>query len=226
MVIYFWIVETFKEEKSPHTSAQGWLIAFRDQGLMVYFLANILFTTYIAQIQSTLPLYFKNFVGNEGFSPTMISGLFTFHIVVAALLQLPVARWLNSFSRIKALQFSLLSWGIGFILIWMAGFLNFLPLLWAVVALFFLAIATISYTPSASSLVVEMSPVSLRGVYLSLNSQCWAIGYLIGPPLGGWALDQSTNFAHNFWLFCAISIGLGILILNHLHHLLKLKTSQ
>ncbi len=225
-VIYFFIVETFTSVISPHTSAQGWLIAFQDKRLMVYVLANILFTTYIAQIQSTLPLYFKNFVSNNGFSPTIISALFTYHIILATLLQLPIARWLNSFSRINALKFSLLSWGIGFIFVFMTGFLQFYPLVWAIIALGILAIATISYTPSASSLVVEIAPVSLRGIYIAINSQCWAIGYLIGPPLGGWALDQSGEFAHNFWLFCTLSIGIGIFILSYLQRLLNISTNN
>jgi MFS family permease len=219
VVIYFLISETLKTTNSPHSSSQGWLIAFQDKRLMIYVLANILFTTYIAQIQSTLPLYLKNFVSNNGFSPTIISAIFTYHIALAAIFQLPIARWLNSFTRTKALKFSLLSWGLGFIFVWMTGFLNFLPLLWAIIALGMLAIATISYTPSASSLVVDLAPPSLRSIYLAINSQCWAIGYLIGPPLGGWALDQSANFAHNFWLFCALSIGVGILILTYLEKL-------
>jgi MFS family permease len=223
-VIYFLIKETFNQEKGTHKSSEGWLIAFKDRRLMIYVLANILFTTYIAQIQSTLPLYLKNFVSNNGFSPTTISALFTYHIIIASLLQLPIARWLNSFTRIKALKFSLLCWGIGFIFVGLTGWLNFAPLIWAIIALGILAIATISYTPSASSLVVEIAPVSLRGIYLSINSQCWAIGYLIGPPLGGWALDQSTDFAHNFWLFCALTIGLGIAILTYLKNLLIIES--
>jgi MFS family permease len=85
-----------------------------------------------------------------------------------------------------------------------------------VAALGVLAIAMISYTPSASALVADLAPESLRGIYLSINSQCWAIGYLIGPPIGGWALDRSAEVARGFWLVAAISIGVGILILHYL----------
>ncbi len=221
IVIYFAIKETFKPEKHHHKSYQGWLIAFKDKRLMIYVMGNIFFTTYLAQIQSTMPLYFKNFVGENGFSPTMISAIFTWHIAFAAVCQLPISRWLNRFTRIKALTLSLLCWGVGFICVWISGFFNFIPLVWAIIALSILALAMVSYTPSASSLVVDLAPPSLRGIYLSINSQCWAIGYLIGPPLGGWALDQSVNFAHSFWLFCALSIVLGIIIFQYLNSLIK-----
>ncbi|PZU96582.1 MAG: hypothetical protein DCF32_21575, partial [Leptolyngbya sp.] len=58
----------------------------------------------------------------------------------------------------------------------------------------------VGYTPIGSALVAAIAPEPLRGVYLSVNSMCWAVGYLIGPPLGGWALDQGDSAAHGFWL--------------------------
>jgi MFS family permease len=68
---------------------------------------------------------------------------------------------------------------------------------------------------------VDLAPESLRGVYLAINSQCWAIGYLVGPPLGGWALDQGKMAADNFWLGLAASIGVAILILQIVDRMLK-----
>ncbi len=219
-LIYGLISETYQFGESSSKTIRGWSIAWRDRALMVYVTVNILFTTYLSQVQSTLPLYLKNFVpaagAGTGFSEQTISGLFSWHIVFAAICQLPVARWLNRFSRIQALSFSLLFWGVGFVLIWLTGIAATIPLIWAVAALGVLAIAMISYTPSASALVADLAPESLRGIYLSINSQCWAIGYLIGPPIGGWALDRSAEVARGFWLVAAISIGVGILILHYL----------
>ncbi|MGK7873412.1 MAG: MFS transporter [Xenococcaceae cyanobacterium] len=220
VLIYVAIAETYDFEEYQQKPHRGWAVALGDRRLIIYVLVNILFTTYLSQVHSTMPLYFKNFVsGGEtetGFSPTIISGIFTWHIVFAALCQLPIARFLNRFSRPRALILSLLFWGIGFALVWLTGVVNANALIWAILALGVLAIAMDSYTPSASALVVDLAPPSLRGVYLSINSQCWAIGYLIGPPLGGWALDQSPAFAHGFWLAAAASISLGILILQYL----------
>lgn len=220
VLIYLTIAETYHFEAHPPQSKwRGWLEALKDRRLTVYVLANILFTTYISQVQSTMPLYFKNFVATEGFSPTTISGLFSWHIVFAALCQLPVARFLNRFSRIKALMLSAVLWGLGFALIWLTGIVSANATIWAIVALGVLALATVAYTPAASSLVVALSPSSLRGVYLSINSQCWAIGYLIGPPLGGWALDRSPLFADSFWLAIAASVTIAIAILVYLDRL-------
>lgn len=218
VVIYLAIAETNNSPQSQ--SYQGWLVAFRDRALMVYLLVNILFTTYLSQVQSTLPLYLRNFVSTEGFDEKTISILFSWHIAFAAVCQLPIASWLNRFTRIQALTFSLLLWGGGFTLVWITGTLNNSPLIWSALALGIMSIAMVAYTPSASAIVADLAPESLRGVYLSLNSQCWAVGYFIGPILGGWALDRSATVAHSFWLLCAASIAIGILILKYLNTIL------
>jgi MFS family permease len=224
-IIYWAIAETGQfKVRSTESNNSGWLFALQDRSLMIYLVVNVLFTIYLSQIQSTMPLYLKNFVTTDngvGFSEKIISGLFSFHIAFSALCQLPVARLLNRVGRIQGLMFSLVLWGIGFSLMCLTGYLTSNTLIWAIVALGVMSLATISYHPSASSFVADLAPETLRGVYLSLNSQCWAVGYFIGPPLGGWALDHSPEFVRYFWLFCASSIVLGLIILNYLQRVYR-----
>ncbi|RMD67553.1 MAG: MFS transporter, partial [Cyanobacteria bacterium J149] len=87
---------------------------------------------------------------------------------------------------------------------------------WGILAVLLGAIALTTYNPAASAFVVDISPESLRGIYFAINSQCWAIGYLIGPPLGGWVLDQGEVYAHNFWLILASSVAIAIFTLQYL----------
>lgn len=220
-IVYWAIAETRQfSNHHPQVVRQGWGVALRDRSLMIFIWVNILFTTYLSQVHSTMPLYFANFTTQGEFTPAILSSLFTWHVVCAALLQLPIARWLNRFSRPRALILAIITWGIGFVIVWLTGVVQTHALIWATIALSLLAIATVAYTPSASALVVDLAPESLRGIYLSINSQCWAIGYLIGPPLGGWALDQSKAIANGFWLILSFSTGIGILILQILHQLI------
>jgi len=227
LVIYFAIQESyqFDEEAPAKNPFSGWGVALRDRAFLVFLAINILFTSYIAQIQSTLPLYFRNYVhtGGEamGFSPEIISALFTWHITFAAIMQLPMARFLNRFRRAQALTFSFSLWLIGFVLIWVTGITQQAPLMFAILTLGILSLGLNSYTPSASSLVADIAPASLRGVYLSLNSQCWAIGFFVGPPIGGWALDQSRVITDQFWLAVATTTLIGMLVLRYLNRLLE-----
>ena len=223
-VIYQAIAETLHPDQPHRNFFQGWAIALGDRILMIYVVVNILFTTYLSQVQSALPIYLSKFVPQpEGMGlPTgTISLLFSGHVALTALLQLPVARWLNRFQRLTALMISALLWGIGFVLLWVTGSAAQQNLLWAVVSLSVLAIATVAYLPSASALVVTLAPVSLRGVYLSINSLCWAVGYFIGPAIGGWAMDQAAWIAHQFWIASALSIVGAIAILYFLNQVMQ-----
>ena len=226
-VIYFAIAETYQfKPQLAENQQNGWSFALRDRALMVFVVVNILFTIYLSQVQSTMPLYLKNFVqlsdSTTGFSEKVISGLFTWHIALAAICQLPTAWILNRFSRIAGLSLSFVIWGIGFICVWVTGNVSDHTLIWAGLTLGVMSLGMVTYTPVASGLVAELAPESLCGVYFSINSQCWAIGYLIGPPLGGWALDH-PQFTNYFWLICAASILLGLGILQYLKRLIKIR---
>ncbi|NEQ23256.1 MAG: MFS transporter, partial [Microcoleus sp. SIO2G3] len=113
-----------------------------------------------------------------------------------------------------------LAFAVGFGLVWLSGATANGHLIWATLSLSVLAIATVAYTPIASAFVVSIAPDALRGVYLSVNSLCWAIGYLVGPALGGWAMDQPRQIADNFWLASAFSVIAIVLTLRQLDRLL------
>ncbi|WP_283765188.1 MFS transporter [Roseofilum capinflatum] len=213
-LIYAAIEETRPQNSKPRSQkGSNWGVALGDRQLQKFVVVNLLFTIYISQLQSTLPLYFSNFLASGGFSPAIISGLFTGQIAFLALCQLPIARQLNRWSRPQGLMISLSVWSPSFLLIWITGGVSQGALFWAMSALAGVAIATALYTPSASALVVDLAPEDLRGTYLAINAQCWAIGYLIGPPLGGWVLDQSRIIIDGFWLAIAFSTLVGIWIL-------------
>jgi MFS family permease len=216
LVVLVAIREVYRS-RGQHQGIQGWGIALRDRHLLTFCVVNVLFTTYFVQVNSTMPPYFTNFVSvpatGKGFSTLTLSAILTWHLVACVLTQLPVARTLNRITHPQALMLSATLWGVGFGLIWLTGVTRLGPLLWAVVALGVLALGTVTYMPSASSLVVDLAPESLRGIYLGVNSQCWAIGYFIGPPLGGWAMDQVPWIAHTFWLGMAATVIGAIAIL-------------
>lgn len=226
-VVYFAIKETYRplDTKGAASLKSSWITALSDRRLLVYVVINVIFTTYVSQLQSTLPLYLKNFVslGTSGtrFSEANISAVFGWHLALAIITQLPVARGLRRFSHSQALSFSALMWALGFVLVWVTGVATNYQLLWAILALGVFAIAIVSFTPFASALVTDLAPPSQLGVYFSMSSLCWAIGYFIGPPLGGWALDRTPMFANNFWLGLALSVSILILVLYYLEQLLS-----
>lgn len=189
-----------------------------DRALQVFLGANILFTTYLSQIQSTLPLYLSqgqdSTTGTPWFSAAVISRLFAWHVVLTAVLQLPVARGLKTWGHVGSLRLSAGLWALAFVGVGLLGramaqttelaAIGVVPLAFGLLAL--LAMAVVSYLPAAAALVVNLAPPAQRGTYLALSSQCWAVGYFLGPPLGGYALDQGVAIAQGFWWGLAGSV--------------------
>lgn len=214
-LIYVLIAETRPPTDDHAPFFQGWGQALRDRSLMIFAVVNILLTGYLAQVQSTLPLYLNRFTAGAeggGMAEATLSLLFTGHVALATVCQLPMARFLRRWRSPQGLMASALFWGVGFCLVWLAG-IGAQPVLWAALALAVMALGMVAYTPIGSALVAALAPDALRGVYLSVNSMCWAVGYLVGPPLGGWALDQGAQVAHGYWIMLTLSVlpALGIL---------------
>ncbi len=123
-IVYFAIAETNKFTES-HKAVKGWRTALRDRRLLIYVAANVLFTIYLVQIFSTMPLYFNHFGpvegADKGFSRMTISILFGWHLAITVLSQIPIARFLNRFTHPQGLMISAVLWVVGFVLVWATG---------------------------------------------------------------------------------------------------------
>lgn len=227
IIVYGAITETYQPQLDEYPKQQhftSWMTALRDRRLLIYVAVNIIFTTYLSQINSTLPIYFKNFVNvggdTPGFAATTISTLFSGYLALAIICQFPIAAALKNYSHTLALTISAILWAIGFSLIWVTTITPSHHLLWVTLALAVFALAMTSYTPFAASLVTDLAPESQRGVYFSINSLCWALGNFMGSLLGGWALDQSRMIVNNYWLCFALSLFITVGILQYLNRIL------
>ncbi len=202
--------ETRHEEDCAIDGLTGWKIAATDMRLITYLLVNTLFITYIALVNSTLPLYLINY---QQLPESTVSHLFTFgYVGLGALLQIPAVRLIAGFSYLKSLMISIVVWGWGFVMVasWHPIDGSLIPALGAF-AIF--AIATVIYKPTSATWIAELAPPNLRGAYTAIAYQCWAIGYFIGPIFGGWALDQPMVVIDRFWLVVGLSAGLGLVVL-------------
>ena len=197
---------------------KGLLQALQDKALLVFMVANSFFTTYFAMMTSTVPLYFTNFVSGmdaiAGVSVGSAANLFTwFYVGVGAVAQIPIANLLSPVRRVFVLMGSMVLWGVGFTLLGLTGRLDNSQLGGAIAALCLLSVASVAYKPFFISMVSDLAPPTLRGSYIAVSSQCWTVGYFVGPFLGGWAMDQIPLIAHRFWLAVALSTVVCIALL-------------
>ncbi|MBE9110210.1 MFS transporter [Nodosilinea sp. LEGE 07298] len=221
-------------EYQPRSQSEGagggLLSALKNKALLVFMAANTFFTTYVALITSTIPLYFTNFLAGSdpvpGVSVGSTASLFTWcYIGVGAVVQIPTTTLLAPLRRIWVLSGAIALWGMGFALLWAAGTFAGAQFIWAVVALCLLSVASVAYKPFFIATVSDLAPPSLRGAYIAVSSQCWTVGYFIGPLLGGWAMDQSAVVAQRFWLGVGLSATVCIALL-WVFETMRLKSSS
>ncbi|GAA6615819.1 MFS transporter [Scytonema sp. NUACC26] len=229
VIVQVAIADSHQDANEHSDPLQGFNLALKDSSLQVFMLVNVLFTTYIALVNSTLPLYFTNFVLTDGISQTTsdtesslvsVANLFTWcYIGIGSVLQLPLVQLLTSLLNVRVLTISMLLWGGGFVLVWVTHLIPSIALSGTIAAFSVLSIASAIYKPFAPALIAELAPKSLRAVYLAIGYQCWSIGYFIGPVVGGWAMDRSPAIAHGLWIATAMGSFFGLFML----HILKLK---
>jgi MFS family permease len=204
LLILVGIRETAQVKAATGSPWQGYSRALTDRRLQLYLVINIAFTTFVAQLETAIPLYITKFAGG---STATVTGLFTFNLVLMAACQIPVIRWLRTDRHAQALGKAALLWAIGFGCVAAATLDPNHSLGWLVAAMLAIAVALAAYNPTASALVADIAPPQLMGVYTSLNSLCWAVGFGIGPPLGGWALDRSLGIVQGFWVGLVLICG-------------------
>ncbi len=235
MLIQIAVTDTHPEGNEDADPLQGFDVALKDRSLQLFVSINVLFTTYIALVHSTLPLYFTNFVSTNVQPLVSVANLYTwFYIGIGAVLQLPLVQILTSLLKVQVLKISMLFWTGGFFLVWVTHLMPS-PLIGMIAAFSVLSIATATHKPFAPVIVSELAPPSLRGVYVGISYQCWSIGFFIGPILGGWAMDRSSampfgndlsRIADSLWIATALTTFFGIFLLHILQRIQTQITQQ
>ncbi len=216
MLIQIAIADTKQNAPEHSDTLQGFVLALKDRSLQFFMLIHVLVVTYIALINSTLPLYFTNFVSPSVPQSSLVSvaNLFTWcYIGIGAVLQLPLVQIFTALSKVRVLMISMFLWSGGFFLVWATHLMPSNPMMGMIAAFIVLSIATVIYKPFVPAMIAELAPESLRGIYLAIGYQCWSIGYFFGPILGGWAMDESPTIAHSLWIVTAVSPLFGLVML-------------
>ena len=65
----------------------------------------------------------------------------------------------------------------------------------------------IAGTSVAPTVIADLSPIELRGLYQGIFGASWGLAFFIGPLLGGWVYQHMG--AQALWLGCLV-IGLGL----------------
>jgi MFS family permease len=188
--------------ETPSDGASGgYRDVLRDRVLLGVVALNIVFVTAgFAQFEATFPVFARNHVGvSEG----VIGLIFFVNVLVILIVQLPVVRLLEGRSRMAALAAMAVLWASSWIVVLAAG--RWLEAAAAgtvlVVAGMIFAVGECVLGPAQSALVAELAPEALRGRYMALLTNSYAVGFIVGPAVGGAILALSPS---GLWVVAAV----------------------
>ena len=199
------LVNFQKNSKDPTTLNQNkW-----NKNSTLIIISIVLLTTSIALIQVTLPLdLVKGGFYRKALSDEFISYVISFQLILLLFLQWPVGSWISKRGRLFGLKFSLLSFSIASLFLFISSYLKFSSFYLIFLSLILISLGTSSFLPTSTDVVFRIAPSNKKGYALALLSQCFAMGYFFGPFISGRVLDV-YGYASIIWLsisfFCLIS---------------------
>ncbi len=160
----------------------------------------LLITTSLALIQVTLPLdLVKGGVYRNALSKEIISLIISIQLILLLFLQWPVGSWISKKGRLYGLKFSLINFSFASFLLFISSYLNISAYYLISISLILVSLGTASFLPTSTDVVFRIAPSNKKGFALALLSQCFAMGYFIGPFISGRILDL-FGYASIIWL--------------------------
>ncbi|MGA2112521.1 MAG: MFS transporter [Anaerolineales bacterium] len=204
MIVLWGVRETrpSRAKEGARTGEEGRLARLGREPLMLVFAALALgFGIIYMQGNVTLPVDMRL----HGLGPDAYGLAIAVNGALIVLLGIPASHILTRWPRFASLALSGLLLGIGYGLTAFAASLAVFALTIAVWTLGEIAGATV-----APSVVADLSPVDLRGLYQGIYGGAVGLSFFLGPILGGWIFQQfgpRTLWGACFALGCLLALG-------------------
>ena len=164
----------------------------------------VLITTSLALIQVTLPLdLVKGGVYREVLNQKLISLIIAFQLILLLILQWPIGSWISKKGKLFGLKFSLINFSFASLSLFISSYFKNSAYYFVSIAIILISLGTSSFLPTSTDVVFSLAPSNRKGYSLAILSQCFAMGYFLGPFISGRVLDI-FGYASIIWI--AISI--------------------
>ena len=161
--------------------------------LLIFSFITLFFGIVYMQGNVTLPLDMQA----HGLSPRDYGVAIAVNGFLIILVTIPVSNMAAKWPRFETVAVAAVLMGLGF------GFTALatnLPLFALSVAIW--TLGEIAGTAVSPTIIADLSPVELRGLYQGIFGAAWGLSYFLGPLAGGWMYEQWGSNA--LWVGCLI----------------------
>ena len=162
--------------------------------LLIFSFITLFFGIVYMQGNVTLPLDMQS----HGLGPQHYGAAIAVNGFLVILMTIPVSNMAAKWPRFETVAVSAVLLGLGF------GFTALatdLPLFALSVAIW--TLGEIAATSVAPTIIADLSPVAVRGLYQGIFGAAWGLSYFIGPLAGGWVYENLGSNA--LWIGCLIT---------------------
>jgi len=166
--------------------------------LLIFSLITLFFGMIYMQGNVTLPLDMQS----HGLGPGQYGAAIALNGFLIILVTIPVSNMARKWPRFETVAVAAILMGLGF------GFTALatnLPLFALSVAIW--TLGEIAATSVGPTIIADLSPVELRGLYQGIFGAAWGLSFFLGPLAGGWVYENMGSDA--LWAGCLI---LGIVL--------------
>ena len=202
LIVLFGIRETRPPEVVHHSAHTSLVERFSQLKRAPILLIFSLLTLFVAMV------YTQGYVGlpldmaSHGLGPRPYGTAIALNGFLVILLTIPISNMAAKWPRFETVAVAAFLLGLGFGITALA---NSLPLFALSVAIW--TFGEIGATAVAPTIIADLSPVELRGLYQGIFGAAWGLAYFIGPLAGGWIYENLGSYV--LWVSCLI---MGIIV--------------
>jgi MFS family permease len=162
--------------------------------LLIFSLITLFFGIVYMQGNVTLPLDMRS----HGLGPRDYGAAIALNGFLIILMTIPVSNMAATWPRFETVAAASILLGAGF------GFTALATnLTWFALSVAIWTLGEIAATSVAPTIIADLSPVELRGLYQGIFGAAWGLSYFIGPLAGGWIFDRWGSNA--LWVGCLVT---------------------
>jgi MFS family permease len=166
--------------------------------LLIFSLITLFFGMIYMQGNVTLPLDMQS----HGLGPEQYGAAIALNGFLIILVTIPVSNMARKWPRFETVAVAAILMGLGF------GFTALatnLPLFAISVAIW--TLGEIAATSVGPTIIADLSPVEVRGLYQGIFGAAWGLSFFLGPLAGGWVYENLGNDV--LWIGCLV---LGVVL--------------
>ena len=200
-LILFFLSESVRVDASEEKFYFKDLAKLKDDHLfLLYCSISILLFVVIGQLVSTISVFSVDYVG---ITKAQLGFLFALNGLVVVLLQIPAAKFTQTKNLMRVLFWGSIGYALGYFLV---GFSHSFE--WLFFCMLLISLSEITVLPASVSIAANLSREKSHGLYMGGYGLAYALGWSIGPLVGGILIDLMGKEPVLLWGLIAV---LGVL---------------